>query len=150
MEIFTAIIIAISSLLGVFVGALLQFYFSRKKEYEANLFQLESQAYIDFVKVAAELKTAQAENDPVKINICISSLTEAKIRILFFGEPEIISKLANFYRAGGVVDKAETGGLFLEFCKAVMERLSESKKIPKDTIECLILGANTRQKVDTI
>jgi len=64
--------------------------------------------------------------------------------ILFFGEPEIISKLANFYRAGGVIDKAETGGLFLEFCKAVMERLSESKKIPKDTIECLILGANTR------
>jgi len=52
--------------------------------------------------------------------------------------------LANFYRAGGIIDKAEAGGLFLEFCKAVRERLSESKKIPKDTIECLILRANTR------
>jgi len=66
MEIFTAIIVAISSLSGVFVGALLQIYFSRKKEYEANLFQPESQVYIDFMKAAAELKTAQAENDPAK------------------------------------------------------------------------------------
>jgi hypothetical protein len=144
MEIFTAIIVAISSLLGVFLGVLLQFYFSRKKDYEANLLQLELQAYIDFMKAAAELKTAQAKNDSVKINNCISSLTDAKIRIFFFGEPEIISKLANFYRSGGIIDKAETSGLFLEFCKAVRERLSESKKIPKDTIECLILGTNTK------
>ena len=68
MEIFTAIIVAISSLLGVFVGVLLQFYFSRKKDYEANLLQLELQAYIDFMKAAAELKNAQAENDSVKVN----------------------------------------------------------------------------------
>lgn len=126
------------------MDVLLQFYFSRKKDYEANLLQLELQAYIDFMKAAAELKNARAEKDSVKINDCISSLTDAKIRIFFFGEPEIISKLANFYPAGGVIDKEETSGLFLEFCKAVRERLSESKKIPKDTIECLILGANTR------
>lgn len=84
MEIFSSIVVVCGSLLGVLIGAFLQFYFSRSKEYETKLLHLETQAYIDFIKAVAELKTAQIENDSERINRCCSFLADAKTRICLY------------------------------------------------------------------
>ena len=87
-------------LLGVVVGAALQFWFSRSSEERRGRQTLRSQAYVDFIKAVSSLAAAQRQANQAKVDDALVQLTDAKARIVVYGSREVVVALAEFQRQG--------------------------------------------------
>ena len=103
-------------LLGVIVGASLQFWFSRFSEERRGRHTLRSQAYVDFIKAVSSLAAAQRQANQTKIDDALLQLTDAKARIVVYGSKDVAVALAEFQRQGA---RLHTEGIrsFIRLCE---------------------------------
>jgi hypothetical protein len=97
-----AIITAILSLMGVAVGAGLQFYFGRTLEGRKQLAMQRSQAYVDYFKAFA----LNAQHGRSKDSLAMAA--DAKVRICLYGSPKVIRSLSAFEASGAAVKSADS------------------------------------------
>lgn len=107
-------LINILPILGVIVGAFLQFYFSKNKDNRQLKKTLEVSAYTDYLKAIVGLSMAQRFNDEAEKRKYLSQLTEAKSRIAIYGSKNVIKCLAEFERAGANVTTNQQKILFIK------------------------------------
>jgi hypothetical protein len=100
-------------LIGVIIGALLQFIFSKNKDNRQLKRSLETQAYTDYLKAIVGLSMAQQFNDESEKRKYLSALTESKSRIAIYGSKAVIQSLSQFERAGAQVKTEEQKLLFI-------------------------------------
>jgi hypothetical protein len=89
-----ALLTGVLPLLGVLVGAGLQFAFGRTLEVRKQIQKQRAQAYADFFKqIAAIAKFGQTKDNQ-------ALLADAKTRICVYGAPGVITALGEFERSG--------------------------------------------------
>lgn len=106
-------------IIGVIVGAFLQFHFSKNKDNRQLKRALETQAYTDYLRAVVGLSMSHRFNDEEKKREYLSALTEAKSKISIYGSKEVIESLADFEREGANVNTDRQKTLFIKIGQAM-------------------------------
>ena len=126
--------IAIFPLVGVALGAGLQFWSSRAAERKKHADLLQSQAYADYLRAVAaagHLRSGEHLRDAHR------DAADAKARIAVYGSAEVIKALASFEDAGAVVTDGPAGEAFISL---VARMRTGDKAVPRHELELLLLG----------
>ncbi len=97
-------------LLGVVVGAALQYWLSKSAETRKQLQLLQSQCYVDYLRAVTRSAHARL---PDEITSVLVEATDAKARLAVYGAPAVIVALARFEKAGPDLNKHEARACFV-------------------------------------
>jgi predicted negative regulator of RcsB-dependent stress response len=82
----------ILTIIGVIVGALLHFIFTRQNEANKHLQQLRVIAYGDFIKSISAIAHAQKNQEH------LATLADSKARICLYGHQKVIDAISDFIK----------------------------------------------------
>lgn len=114
----TTIILAVLPLLGVVVGAVLQYWLSRNAENRKQLHALRREAYVDFLR--AVTKVARAK-DPESSWDARTAVADAKARIAVYGDARVVVALARFEQEGAFLVEEGAMSAFVALASAMRE-----------------------------
>ena len=106
-------------LVGVVIGAAMQYWFSRSAEVRKQIELLQSQSYVDFLR--ALTKSAYA-NSAEAIRSALADAADAKARLAVYGTSDVIVALARFEEAGAVLDNPQTKAAFVTLVAAMRQK----------------------------
>lgn len=129
MELFKIIFTPILPLIGVAIGASLQYIFSKSSETRKQLSSLRTQAYIDYINCVAE--SSKVKKDQKKLNDLLARAADAKTRIATYGSSQVIIALSAFEKGKPVIDSLEAANRLLKLVEVI--RLENVGK--KDIVE---------------
>jgi hypothetical protein len=97
-----AMLTAVLPVVGVLVGASLQYLFTRYLETQRYQRDLRTQAYLDYIKSVSGLARL---NDPQgsQERDLLANAADAKARICLYGSGEVVKALASFEKLGAAV-----------------------------------------------
>jgi hypothetical protein len=98
-------------LLGVGVGAILQYVFSRSAEVRKQAYSLRQQAYVDYLRALAQAGHAKGAEDLAKAQLLAA---DAKTRIVVYGDRAVLEALASFEEAGPSLTNPRSTQCFLQ------------------------------------
>jgi hypothetical protein len=105
-------------LLGVVIGATLQYWTSRSAETRKQLQLLRSQSYVDYLR--AVTKAAHATS-PDTGRLARAEAADAKARMSVYGTSRAIEALARFEEVGPVLDTPNAKGVFAALVAAMRD-----------------------------
>jgi hypothetical protein len=97
--------------LGVGVGAILQYIFSRSAEVRKQAYSLRQQAYVDYLRALAQAGHAKGPEDLAKARLLAA---DAKTRIVVYGDRAVLDALATFEEAGASMNNPRSTQCFLQ------------------------------------
>jgi len=115
---------AVLPLLGVVIGATLQYWTSRSAETQKQLQLLRSQSYVDYLR--AVTKAAHATS-PDTGRLARAEAADAKARMSVYGTSRAIAALARFEEVGPVLDTPNAKGMFAALVRAMRDSDSPSQ-----------------------
>lgn len=115
---------AVLPLLGVVIGATLQYWTSRAAESRKQLQLLRSQSYVDYLR--AVTKAAHATS-PDASRLARAEAADAKSRVAVYGTSRAIAALARFEEVGPVLDSPSAKGVFAILVAAMRDGDSPSQ-----------------------
>ena len=140
MDTISSLVIAILPIMGVIIGASLQYVFSKSSESRRHLATLRTQSYIDYLRCVAEIKKIGRNNPKVRKEI-LAKAADAKTRMSVYGSLTVIEALASFEKAGAVIDSPHAEELFLALCNAIrQESIGKSEKIEFEALKLILFG----------
>jgi hypothetical protein len=107
---------AVSPLLGVLVGALLQYWVSHAAELGKQAGLLRNAAYVDYLRSVVRL-AHQSTSDGGR-SAAVAEATDAKARIAIYGTKLAVRALARFEEVGAVLDDPRAIECFVRFVSA--------------------------------
>jgi len=117
MSNFSILLAALLPVLGIIIGATLQYLYSRSSEIHKQHYISKSQAYIDYLQCVAELANIAKFQKNYKRNELLSKTADAKTRICIYGSKSVVEALANFEKSGARIDNHESAEKFLLVCQ---------------------------------
>lgn len=131
---------ALLALLGVAIGAGLQYASSRDLEGRKQLKLQKSSAYVDFFKAVVHI----AKHGPS--GSLLASLAEAKVRICIYGSPEAIRLLRDFEVSGPILVSPESHTMISKLLKEMPKDSGMNcKGIAETDLEGIVFGIGFRQ-----
>jgi hypothetical protein len=127
--------IAILPLVGVLVGATLQFLLSRAANREKHTEDLRSKAYADFLRAVAAAVHLRSDEDLRDVH---RDVADAKARIAIYGSASVVGALARFEEVGAVLTVGPPLGAFIAVVSSM--RLAGAPVADRD-IRLLLVGA---------
>jgi len=115
---------AVLPLLGVVIGATIQYWTSRAAESRKQLQLLRSQSYVDYLR--AVTKAAHASS-PDSGRVARADAADAKARMAVYGTSKAIAALARFEEIGPVLDTPRSKGVFTALVAAMRDGDSPSQ-----------------------
>jgi len=120
------------ALIGVLLGAGLQYVAGRALEGRKQLTLQRSLAYVDFFKAVALI----AQHGGTKENFAMAA--DAKVRVCIYGSPSVIGILRDFEMTGAVLDSPDAARIITELLK----------EMRKDTgMDCRGISEGDLQKI---
>src|SRR6266404_2056543 len=101
---------AVLPLLGVVIGATMQYWLSRSAESRKQLQLLQSQSYVDYLRAVTKAAHAGSHDAVMSAN---AEAADAKARLAVYGTSGVIAALARFEDAGAVLDNPRTTAAFV-------------------------------------
>jgi hypothetical protein len=121
------------TLLGIAVGAILTYLFTRSHEYEKHSRLLITQAYSDYLRGVAEAAHLNLESNEAEI---FARVADAKTRVCLYGSQEVVALLAAFEREGGVIGNTQQRELFVSLILA----MRGNSKVQSSDLETVLFG----------
>jgi hypothetical protein len=134
------VLIAISPLVGVALGAFLQHKFSTYN-YEAEKLDLRRHdAYSDYLRATAAI----AQNQPLEENRAL--LADAKCRIAIYGSQDVLQLMGKFEEAGADLADSKAVDAFLRTVNQMRrERSRSDSTLDGHSIRLLLFGSQIRR-----
>jgi hypothetical protein len=128
------------ALLGVMIGASLQYASSRALEGRKQLTLQKSSAYVDFFKAIAHI----AKHGPS--GGLLASVAEAKVRICIYGSAEVVKILRDVEASGPVLVSPESHAMISKLLKEMRKDSGMNcKGIAETDLESIVFGNGFRQ-----
>lgn len=121
-------------LLGVIIGAMLQFLLSKASERNKRIESLRAEAYADYLRAIAASAHSQSDSDRLA---AIRSAADAKTRIVVYGTGSVVRAIAKFERAGATTANKEGVWALTEIVSVMRDSAPDVS--PRD-IEVLLVG----------
>ena len=125
---------ALFTLLGIMVGALLTYLFTRSHEHEKHYRLLQTSAYADYLRCVAESAHLNLESDTADL---FARAADAKTRVCLYGSQEVITLLAAFEKEGGIIGNRQQRAAFARLVRAM--RVTPTAQV--SDIEVILFGA---------
>lgn len=90
--------------IGVIIGALLQFFFSKRSELKKQQNLLKISAYTDLMKGIAGMAISQKYKNSSQEMEYTMLVADANARICVYGDNTVIEKISFFYKMGGTIN----------------------------------------------
>lgn len=132
--------IAILPLLGVVLGAALQFWLSRASEEKTRNETLRAQAYADYLRAVALSAHLRSDEDLRDAHL---NAADAKARIAVYGTVPVLEALAEFEEAGATVSDTRSRTAFVALVVAM--RPAGARAVTRE-IEIALLGRTDAPK----
>lgn len=145
MNAISTYIAIIGSLFGVVVGAILQSYLLRRNQKDTRISEWRNTAYTDFINAATLVATAQRQGKRDTVSDQLARLSDAKARICVYGDAEVISELAEFWRHGATLQTESEILAFTRICLKIRESLEvPGRKINSFDISQLLFSIDVK------
>jgi hypothetical protein len=131
---------ALLPLLGVTIGATLQYWFSRSTEATKQLQALRNQAYVDYLRAVAQSAHSTSPDDLTQARLLAA---EAKARIVVYGAAAVVEALARFEETGARLKNSESFKSFLVLAKAMR---GDSEGTELRAIELVLFGPRKEER----
>lgn len=126
--------LAILPLIGVMLGAGLQFLLSRANAREQQAATLRSQAYADYLRAVAAASHLRSDED---LRDAHRDAADAKARIAVYGTVDVIRALARFEQSGAVLSNGLASGAFVSLVSCMRPH---SGDVSDHELELVLLG----------
>ncbi len=126
--------IAILPVLGVILGAALQFWFSRAAEREKHAATLQSQAYADYLRAVAAAGHLRSDED---LRDAHRDAADAKARIAVYGSASVIKALSRFEETGAILTDSPSTEAFVALVSSMR---SAGSTVPDRELKIVLLG----------
>ncbi|OZG74492.1 hypothetical protein BTA51_05675 [Hahella sp. CCB-MM4] len=131
---------ALLSLIGLIVGASLQYFYTRHIENQRHIRDLRSKAYMDFLKAVCELANYRPAND-TRERIEISERTaDAKARICLYGSAKVIRAYSAWEKLGPAMETEDQRSAFIEMVKLMRIDSGGEVEISNEDLRNVLLG----------
>lgn len=142
----TPIIVAIVGILGVVLGATVQFFFNRKFETSKQFKLLQTQAYVDFIKGVSGIGRSQFFKDKQKEKEFTILIAEARARISIYGSEKVVKKLAEFFRENDGTVSESGMDAFSELIQLMRGESAETPDlVSKNEINEVVFGKRLKE-----
>lgn len=128
------LVTAVLPLLGLVVGATLQYWFTQLSEVRKQRQLLQTQSYVDYLR--AVTKSAHASS-PEANRAANMEAADAKARLAVYGTSDVIAALARFEETGAVIDNPKAKGAFVTLIGAMRRRRAHA-----DDLSLVVFGRN--------
>lgn len=98
------VITAFFSFVGLVVGALLQFFFTKYLENENHQRDLRADAYLDYLRCVSEHSNLGLQKDSAEGRELGARTADAKLKTSLYGSPSVIAAFAKFERLGANIN----------------------------------------------
>lgn len=140
MEKLPTILTLLLPVIGIIVGASLQYFFSKSGERRKQLEALKTQAYVDYLRSAAQIGHLGRSDSSKRIEI-MAALADAKTRICIYGSAKVIAALASFEKAGPDLNSLNSREKFLAVCIEMRHQsLGDSEAMKAENLNLLLFG----------
>ena len=131
---------AFIALIGVIIGAGLQYLLSRSTERQKHFAALKTQAYVDYLKSVSKLAHGRTFDTNLML---LTEAADAKTRICIYGSGAVISLLAEFERQGAKLTSKDSFSIFVRLCSQIRLEGLQKDSIPNEDIETVLFGSST-------
>lgn len=114
--------IALFSVLGVVLGAALQYTFTRVLEDRRHYRELRTRAYSDYLRGVAEVHHLFVQPQAPRERAMLAQLTDAKARVCLYGSEPVVSALASFERQGRELRTPEQQAAFVQLLNVMRNK----------------------------
>ncbi len=121
---------------GILLGALLQFWLSRRTELEAKYMELKLGAYVDYVNSIARVAFVSSSERPKALD----QVAAAKTRICIFGDKEVVETAAQFEQTSKNLANTDAQHAFTDMCQVMRKRGVASGSVADAAIHTLLFG----------
>ena len=130
----TLLLTAALSMVGVLIGAALQYVFGRTLESKKQIQTQKAQAYSDYFKATAALAQASSKDG-------LAQAADAKTRISLYGSATVVHSLAEFERAGPRLDNPVSKAALLKALQSMRTDVGAGRSAAASSdLEAIIFG----------
>ncbi len=108
------LLLGVLPFIGVVIGAVLQYFFTKHIEAQRHSRELKSKAYMDYLKSVAEHAQRLYEVGTLEHKGLFVRTADAKCRICLYGSKEAISAFSKFEELGASMNSEEQISAFTE------------------------------------
>lgn len=131
---------AVVSFIGLVVGAVLQFLFSRYLDNKKHQRDLRAKAYADYLQCVSEHANLGHQRGSAEGRQLGAKTADAKCRISLYGATAVISAFAKFERLGATMKTSEQCGAFTDMVAAMRQDTLGSSSVEQADLEAVLLG----------
>ena len=131
---------AIFSLIGLVIGAVLQFLFSKHLDNKKHQRDLRAKAYADYLQCVSEHANLGLKRDSNEGRQLGARTADAKCRISLYGAKLVIEAFAKFERLGAAMGTDEQGKAFTDLVAAMRCDALGSSAVDQSHLEVVLLG----------
>ena len=132
---------AILPLLGLVVGAVLQFLFTKHLDSKKHHRELRSKAYADYMQNVSKQANMGHQRETTEGKQLNTETADAKCRISLYGASEVISAFARFDRLGAVMNTDEQCRAFTDMVVAMRQDALGGALVDPSDIKVVLFGA---------
>jgi hypothetical protein len=125
---------AISAILGIIIGALIQHALARRTEQMTRRDNLKIEAYLDYLKCLAESAHYGSSHE------IRSRAAHAKTRIALVAGPAVVSAISAFEARGARVDSPESKQSVLDIVSAMRADINKTTEVNLADVTTLLFG----------
>lgn len=129
---------AVFSLVGLAIGAVLQFLFSRHLDNKKHQRDLRAKAYADYLQCVSEHANLGHQKGTTEGRQLGAKTADAKCRISLYGAQTVISAFAKFERLGATMNTNEQRGAFTDMVAA----MRQDTVVDQADLEAVLLGVH--------
>ena len=131
---------AIFSLVGLVIGAVLQFLFSRHLDNKKHQRDLRAKAYADYLQCVSEHANLGHQKPSVERRQLGAKTADAKCRISLYGDQAVITAFAKFERLGATMNTDEQCRSFTDMVMAMRQDTLGDSSVGHADLEAVLLG----------
>ncbi|WP_133792558.1 hypothetical protein [Paraburkholderia silvatlantica] len=126
--------------LGVIIGALLQYYFTRHLDRQKHHRELRALAYADYLKCVSEHANLKKSRESAEGRELGFRTADAKCRICLYGAPVVVSAFAAFERLGATMGTQEQRAAFTKMVLEMRNDSAYNGHVELTELEAVLLG----------
>jgi uncharacterized protein YigE (DUF2233 family) len=126
--------------LGVIIGALLQYYFTRHIENQRHLRELRSKAYMDYLKCVCEQAQFRYTDNTKERQELFSRTADAKARICLYGSNSAIRAFSTFENLGATMNTEEQRAAFTAMVSTMRTDSGSKSGAQPAELQAVLLG----------
>lgn len=128
---------ALLPIVGILIGAGLQYFFGRSLETNKHTQSQKGQAYADYLRAFSAIATVGRSKE------ALSAVADAKTRICIYGSDQVVRGLANFERSGANTGSSESHKLVADLISAMRKDVGASScPAPSRDVGVVLFGSD--------